>query len=342
MLKKITGAVRGGVAAVRDKLYDLSVKRHERAVASGKVSTYTVSTRNKKKRIFIIGMLAFPLLQFMLFYIAVNINSIALAFQKMNVATGRFEFAGFENFADVFKNIAGDAFLQQVFKNSLFMFLASLFISFPLSLIFSYYVYKKFFFAKVFRFVLFLPSIISSVVLCLVYKLFLDEALPALLELIGIDNCPNFFGDQTYAFGTMIFYNIWTGFASGLILYSSAMARIPAEVVESAQLDGITHFRELISISIPMIFPTITTMLVLSVAGLFTAQGPLYAIYGDLAPNYVYTIGYYLYVVVIGRNSSLVNFPYAAAMGILFTLVVAPLTLLVKFLLERFGPTAEY
>lgn len=342
MLKKITGAIRGGIAVVRDKIYDLSVKRNQRAIASGKVSSYTVSTRNKKKRIFIIGMLAFPLLQFLLFYVIVNINSIALAFQKMNVSTGQFEFAGFENFKDVFTNIARDAFLQQVFKNSVVMFLAGTLIAFPLSLVFSYYVYKKFFLAKTFRFVLFLPSIISSIVLCLVYKLFLDEAVPAMLEIFGIENCPNFFGDQKYAFGTMIFYNIWTGFASGLILYSSAMARIPTEVVESAQLDGITHFRELVSIAIPMIFPTITTMLVLSVAGLFTAMGPVYAIYGDLAPNYVYTIGYYLYIVVIGRNASLVNFPYAAAMGILFTLVVAPLTLLVKFLLEKFGPTAEY
>ncbi|HIZ09338.1 MAG TPA: sugar ABC transporter permease [Candidatus Borkfalkia avicola] len=342
MFGKIRDFVLNGVDTVKDGLYALSVKRNERAVASGKVSSYTVATRNKKKRIFIIGMLAFPLAQFLLFYVAVNINSVIMAFQQVNTDTGRFEFAAFDNFVRVFDNLFHDAFLKQVFVNSLIMFAANQLIAFPLSLVFSYYVYKKYFLAKMFRFVLFLPSIISSIVLCLVFKLFLDEALPAMLELMGIENCPNFFGDSKYAFGTMIFYTIWTGFATGLIMYSSAMARIPTEITESAQLDGITPLRELVSIAIPMIFPTITTMLVLAVSGLFTNMGPVYAIYGDLAPNYVYTIGYYLYVVVIGRNSSLVNYPYAAAMGIVFTLVVAPLTLLVKWLLEKFGPMTEY
>ncbi|MGN1052654.1 MAG: carbohydrate ABC transporter permease [Candidatus Scatosoma sp.] len=302
----------------------------------------SVAKLKRQKKIFIIGMLAFPVMQFLLFYVVVNANSLFLAFQKMDVKDGAFRFAGLENFIAVFQNIGKDAFLKQLFANSFWMFLAGQLIAFPLSLIFSYYVYKKYIFAKTFRFVLFLPSIVSSIVICLVYKLFLQEAVPQIYIQLGWGKAPNFFKDPSLAMGTMIFYNIWTGFATGLILYSSAMGRIPTEIVESAQLDGITNIRELISIDIPMIFPTISTMLVLSVSGFFTAMGPAYAIYGDSAPNAVQTIGYYLYVIVIGRNASLVQFPYAAAMGIVFTMVVAPITLLVKYVLEKYGPSVDY
>lgn len=340
---KAIGAKLGRVKRkIADFFLDASAKRHKKLIESGKVTNRSLSRRNKHKSRFVVLMLAFPIAQFLLFYVYVNFNSIIMAFQRMNVATGKFEFYGFQNFAKVVSDLVGDKFLVHTFTNSLMMFAAGLFISIPLSLIFSYFVYKKLPGAKIFRFVLFLPSIISSVILCLVFKMFVNDALPPILKFFGAQNPPNLLTDKRYAFGTIIFYNVWMGFATGLILYSGAMARIPEEIVESAKLDGITRMREMVSITIPMIFPTISTMLVLSVAGLFTNMGPIYAIYGDLAPSHIYTLGYYMYYIVIGRNASLAGFPYAAAMGLVFTLIVAPITLLVKYLLEKFGPTTEY
>jgi len=50
-------------------------------------------------------------------------------------------------------------------------------------------------------------------------------------------------------------------------------------------------------------------------------------------------MGYFLFTRVIGDNSSVASYPYAAALGLLITVIATPLTFLLKYLLERFGPT---
>ena len=91
-----------------------------------------------------------------------------------------------------------------------------------------------------------------------------------------------------------------------------------------------------------MIFPTITVFLVTGVGDFFTANACAYTFYAENAPYNVYTLGYYLFIKVIGANASLADYPYAAAAGLCLTLVAAPITLLVKYLLEKYGPDPEY
>ena len=61
--------------------------------------------RFDKKLLFYIGLLALPLLQFSIFYIYVNFNSIILAFKKYDVIEFSYDFVGFGNFETVFDNI---------------------------------------------------------------------------------------------------------------------------------------------------------------------------------------------------------------------------------------------
>ena len=65
----------------------------------------------------------------------------------------------------------------------------------------------------------------------------------------------------------------------------------------------------------------------------------LFSFFGAQADYRVYTFGYYLYKNT--QSASLSEYPRLAAMGIILTLIVAPVTLLVKYLIEKFGPTVE-
>ena len=117
---------------------------------------------------------------------------------------------------------------------------------------------------------------------------------------------------------------------------------IPDSIIEYGRLDGLTILQEFWHITLPLIYPTLTTMLVVSVSGFFTSQLSAYNFYGGNAPPGINTLGYYFFVQVVGGASSSVDYPYASAMGLIFTGVAAPVTLLVKYLLERFGPNTEF
>ena len=92
---------------------------------------------------------------------------------------------------------------------------------------------------------------------------------------------------------------------------------------------------------LPSIFPTISTFLITGVAGIFINQAGLFDFYGDGAQPISYTIGYYLFVKVVGGSGGTAEYPYAAAAGLAMTFVAAPLTLLVKYLLEKYGPSED-
>lgn len=305
---------------------------------------YKKLRKKRAETIFLTVILAYPLLQFAVFYLGVNVNSIFLALKTYDRATGTYYFSGLGNFAKFFNDITSDAVLIRSTKNSLIVYLMGLAVGLPLNLTFAYVLYKKIPLAGFFRVVLFLPSIISTVVMVIMYKYFVEYALVGVLELTGMspESIPNFLMDNETAFPALIIFGLWSGFGTGLILYMSAMTRIPDSIVEYGRIEGITMFKEFWHIVIPMIFPTITTFLVTGVAGIFINQASAYVFFRENADYNVYTLGYYLFVKVIGNKSSVVEYPYAAAAGITFTLVSAPLTLMVKYLLEKFGPSTEY
>ena len=134
---------------------------------------------------FIAVMLAVPLLNLLIFYFGVNINSVLLAF-KENIG-GETVFSLY-NFQRLFKEFASSAsVVNEALKNTLIFFFLSFIIITPLSLIFAYFLYKKIYGYKIFRFVFFLPSIISATVLTTLYKQLIlpDGVISQLVRLVG-------------------------------------------------------------------------------------------------------------------------------------------------------------
>ena len=291
------------------------------------------------------GMFALPLLQFIIFYLIVNMNSLLLAFKSysFNKETLLYDqvFVGFDNFKTFFNDFfAQGGKLEPIFKNSLTLYLINLFVGTVLALLFSYYIFKKRFASQFFRVMLFMPSIISSVVLVTLYSYFVDRAVP--------DIVLNMFGTQmklpldAYPWQTVLIFNVFISFGTSVLLYSGAMSRIPDGVIEAGQIDGVNALQEFCILVIPMIAPTVSVFLITGVAQLFTNEANLYAFYGYFANSKIQTLGYYLLVQVKGENSTLANYPYAAAAGLSLALVAAPITLLVKYILDKVVPTVEY
>jgi multiple sugar transport system permease protein len=279
-----------------------------------------------------------PVIQFCIFYIGVNFNSILLAFKNYDYLDGSYSFVGFENFRQVFYDLRTIPYLRSSLVNSLVLYFLGLFGS-VLALFFSFYISKRWILSGVFRVVLFLPSIISSIVLVLMFKYFVERAIPAFTELLFHKETQGLLSNLDTQLGTIRFYCIWSGFATNVMLYTGAMSGISDSLYEAAKLDGANTFQEFWHISLPMIFPTITTFLVTGIAGIFVNQMNLYNFYGLKAEYNLYTFGYYLYQAI--QQATIADYPYLSSMGLILTMVAIPLTYLVKFLLEKYGPSAD-
>jgi len=69
-------------------------------------------------------------------------------------------------------------------KNTTIIYLCSLLIGTPLSVMFSFYLYKKMPASGFFKTVLFIPHILSALIMVILYKYFVDRAIPSLVEMI--------------------------------------------------------------------------------------------------------------------------------------------------------------
>ena len=217
--------------------------------------------------IFCALVLAVPVAQFIIFYLVVNFNSIIMAFQKYE--NGDFVFNGFRNFKTMWAEIAHGSTLDAL-KNSVIVYLCSSLLGLTLSLVFSFYIYKKMPLSKTFRVFLYLPSILSSMVTVTVFKQLVEIGVKNLFSLQdGLLSNPD------TKMGTLIFFQLLMGFGTQILMYSGAMNGIDDSAVEAARLDGVNTFQEFFYITLPLIYPTIVTFLVVGMAGMFSRIDPL-------------------------------------------------------------------
>ena len=293
--------------------------------------------------IFCLIILLIPMIQFMIFYIGVNVNSFAMIFQKYEVdaVTGKGQYvlvsSLFANVEDLFFKLQFEGILAPAVKNSLVSFVMISLVGITISLVFSLYIFKKFPGAGMFKVLLFTPSILSAVVTVTMFRSFVDVVIPKVFNMgngeMGLLSNPE------TKFGTIIFYNIWIGFGTQILMYSGAMNGIDPSITEAAKLDGANPWIEFFYIILPLIFPTIQTFLVTGVAGIFINQINLVAFESLSAPIKYNTIGYYLFRKAAAPTQY--EYPLWATMGAMLTLVAAPLTLLTRWLLDKYGPSVD-
>lgn len=296
-----------------------------------------------KKLVFYILLISLPLLQYAIFYIYVNINSFILAFTKTDAITGVTTFAGLDNFKEVFTKFFTSEESYQFgirFKNSIIVYSASLVLHLAFSLLFGYYLYKKGLGNGIFKFILFLPNIIPGVALLSIYKYVVETAVIDIYNSFGFEPIYTLLNDKDTVFGTVLFHNLFFGYGTQVMMYLGAMNKINPSVTEAAKLDGASYFREFWSIVLPCVYSTVTTFVVVGLTGIFAADMGLYSMFALNAPAETQTLGYYLHSHTIYYASDKSAWAYIAAVGLCFTLIVAPVTILLKRFLEKHDPMA--
>lgn len=313
----------------------------------------TLNKRKKQKRmnkmkdhLFVAAIVSWPLILFAIFWVGGNITNIMMAFQEYNLDTGKFDFLPlkdlFYNFEDFINDFTGTEKgpMMEMVGRSVFFWAFSLITLLPRLLV-AFCIHKGIRGAEVFKVLLFLPQIISSVVWCLLFRMFIEYGLPEITEGFGVTMEKSIFMMPDKVFITLILYGEWMGFAGALVINTGTMSRIPPELVEAGKLDGMTTWQEFWFITLPFVYGMVTISVYTSFIWIFTGQPNIYTFYGDSAPGNVYTLGYYFFVMIFGKNASMAMYPYSSAASLVMTALVAPVTMLARWLFEKFGPTVE-
>jgi ABC-type sugar transport system permease subunit len=291
----------------------------------------------KRKILFLSVMLAFPVLHFLVFWVYVNFNSILLAFQ---IEANGVSALTLSNFKMLFTELRlSDSNIWMYLKNTLAFFPLGTLIALPLAAVMSYFLFKKVPFSPVFRVIFFMPSIISAVALTMLFSYIVNMqgSLNYFLDALGIGKV-DFLGSDTYAFNTVLFYTLWSGLGYSIILLSSAIGRVPQSVFESVKIDGAGLTREFIFIVLPLIWPTISTLVVINVANLFAVIGPVLLLTNG--SNNTGTIAFFIYNSV--KYGSRNAYGYASAVGLFFTCIGIPLVFGARWVMSKIAEDAEF
>lgn len=289
----------------------------------------------KKKRkkiewsrtIFIISMLAIPIVSWLIFWLYGNFNMILMAFQT---PTGEWTFRNFVTFWHDLTAPYSEVGVSV--RNTFLYFGLNVLMILPIGTLIAFFIYKKIKGHKVFRVLIFLPAIIPTIVMVTAFKETIKPWGP--LASLGI-KFPEagLLADPNTATPTVMFYCLWTGFSSIMLLMCGAMARIPTELFEAAKLDGCGPFREFFSIVVPLIMPVLSMQIIFSLTGLLSASGPILLMTGGAAETS--TLNYWIFINTQRGTAASGAYNIVSATGLVFTFIAVPIIMLVRWLSEK-------
>jgi len=176
-----------------------------------------------------------------------------------------------------------------------------------------------------FRTVYFLPAVISGVATALLWAWMFNPQygmVNSVLAQLGIHG-PAWFQDEHWAMPALILTGLWS-IGTNMLLYLAALQAVPAELVESAALDGAGAAALFRHVTWPMVTPVTFYLLVVNIIGAFQIFTPTYIITRG-GPNYAtLTLPLYIYLNAFAWG----RMGYAAALAFILFMVILGLTLL--------------
>ncbi|WP_235549371.1 ABC transporter permease [Paenibacillus sp. Root444D2] len=242
-----------------------------------------------------------PGLLFFIIFIYIPLCGSIIAFQDYNIFNGVFhsKFVGLKHFENLF---AYPEFYR-VLKNTLIISLYQLVLGFPAPIILALLLneVRKMIFKRIIQTVLYLPHFLSWVIVGGLFINLLSPRVGMINEMITyFGGEPIFFVQEPGYFRSIIVSSgIWKEVGWGTIIYLAALAGINPELYESAEMDGAGKFRQVFSITLPSILPTIAILFLLRIGSImdtgfeqiYMFLNPLVYDVGEVFDTYIYRVG---------------------------------------------------
>ena len=129
---------------------------------------------------------------------------------------------------------------------------------------------------KIFRTIFFLPNVLSMIIVALIWSMLFVQLLPAIT---GIEK---WISDSNKTPWLLVLVSVWQGCGYYMIVYLAGLQNIPVDVIEAAKIDGATGWQRFRFITLPLMIPSLTISLFLSIANALKSFDLIYAMIGPL------------------------------------------------------------
>ena len=216
-------------------------------------------------------------------------------------------FVGLDNFRTLFGDPRWSESFWNALANNFWFFLIHMLIQNPIGVLLAAILsHPRLRFAALYRSAIFIPTILSFVIVGFAWKLILSPiwgVAPSMLDLIGLKSLFSpWLGKEEYALTTLALISVWQFVGIPMMLIYAALLTIPEQTLEAAEVDGITGMAAFWKIKLPLILPSIGIISILTFVGNFNAFDLIYAAQGALAgPNFATDIlGTFMYRTFFG------------------------------------------
>ena len=200
------------------------------------------------------------------------------------------EFAGLDNFVLLLKNVA----FRQAARNTAVFSGIAVPLAVVIPLLFAILLMQKLPMRSFFRTVLISPLMVPIASIVLIWEVLFHNngVVNEWITALGGTAVDWFKSD--YSQITIVLLYLWKNIGYNMILFMSALAEIPQDVLEAAQLDGAGAMRTFFRIRLPYLSSTVLFVTILSVINSFKVFREVYLLTGDYPYNELYMLQHFM------------------------------------------------
>lgn len=193
---------------------------------------------------------------FILGFIIPFIMGVGLSFCEFTTVTDA-KFVGLANYVEAFK----DTVFRHAFWYTALFAVVSLVVINVVAFALAMALTQKMRGTNIFRTIFFMPNLIGGIVLGYIWQLIFNGVLAKYNTAIGLN--------EWYGFWGLIILVGWQQIGYMMIIYIAGLQSIPGDVIEAAKIDGASGIQRLFKVTIPMMMPSITICMFLSITNGF-------------------------------------------------------------------------
>lgn len=231
------------------------------------------------------------------------------------------KFVGFANYAKAF----GDArFLSSLGRTTMFTLITMITVN-VLALGFALVVTSKLRLRNVGRVMIFMPYLIGGLLLGYIWQFILGDCMATLGTMTGKSQLFFYWlSNKRFAFIGLIVVATWQMAGYMMVIYIAGLQSISDDVMEAANVDGANYWQTLVRIRLPLLMPSITICLFLTLSNCFKIYDVNLALTGGGPANSTEMVSMNIFNEIFAKS----NFGYGQAKAIVFFLIVAVITML--------------
>lgn len=242
---------------------------------------------------------------------------------------GALAFVGLANFRTILLDADWSASFWNAMRNNAAFFAVHMVVQNGIALVLAALLsLKDLRFARSYRTLIFLPTLLSVVIIGFIWQLILSPLWGVgekLLSAVGLGAWfAPWLGQEETALVAISLISVWQYVGIPMMLIYAALLAVPEEILEAAYAEGAGPWRIFFAIRLPLIYPTLGLVTILTFVGNFNAFDLVYSVKGALAgPNYATDIlGTLFYRTFFGYQAQVGSSTMGAAVATLMFLVI--------------------